>query len=181
MNARSIIGASSQLISIMEKERELVEILREPPETVNMDLRSALTNAASAVTSSYPAVEVAIESPDGISITVDHMFHRALEELVENAVLHNDTDHPAIDVSVSRCCYGIEIKISDNGPDIPPIERDVLIDKSDRTPLYHGSGLGLSLVRLLTRRSGGRIDYEKNTPTGNTIILILPESTGSSG
>lgn len=180
-SARSIIDASSQLINIMEKEREVVAILRNPPETVCLDIQPALTNAVSAVKSSYPAVEVAIESPDGIDIAVDQQFPRALEELIENAVVHNDTDYPAVRVAVSRCSDGIEVEISDNCPEIPPIERDVLIEDTTRTPLYHGSGLGLSLIRLLTRRSGGRIDYDKNTPTGNTITLTLPESDATSG
>ena len=180
-SAQSIIDASTQLINIMEKERKLIEILRDPPETVCLDLRSALTSAVSAVTAAHPAVEVAIECPNGIGIAVDQQLHRALREVVENAVLHNDADAPEVSIAVSRCSDGIEVEVSDNGPNIPPVERDVLTEETTKTPLYHGSGLGLSLVRLLTRRSGGRIDYDKNTPTGNTITFTLPESTGSAG
>jgi PAS domain S-box-containing protein len=178
-SARTIIDASTQLINIMEKERELVEILRNPPEPACLDVRSALSSAVSTVTSACPTVEVTIDSPDGIGIAVDQQFHRALREVIENAVVHNDADAPVVSIAVSQCSDGIDVEISDNGPEIPPIERDVLTEDTTKTPLYHGSGLGLSLVRLLTRRSGGRIDYEQNTPSGNRITLTLPESTDS--
>jgi signal transduction histidine kinase len=50
----------------------------------------------------------------------------------------------------------------------------VLLGETERTPTYHGSGLGLWLVNLLVTRSGGRVDHEPREPQGNVVRVTLP-------
>jgi len=173
-SASAIMNASEQLLDITEKERQLVELLRQPPENQYIEVSGVFDRVLSQTKSEYPEVEITVSCPDDMSVYGGEQFYRAIEELVENAALHNDSDSPLIDISVSKSPQGVQIEITDNCPYIPDVERDVLLKDDAQTPLYHGSGLGLSLVRLLTLRSGGSISYEKNSPTGNKISLRLP-------
>lgn len=173
-SARAIMQASKQLLDITEKERRLVEILRQPPENRYIEVSRVFDRVISHIESEHPEVEITFTCPDDVSVYGGEQFYLAIEELVENAAVHNQTDTPVIDISISKRTKGVEIQITDNCPPIPEVERDVLLKDDTQTPLYHGSGLGLSLVRLLTLRSGGSISYTEKSPKGNSITLTLP-------
>jgi light-regulated signal transduction histidine kinase (bacteriophytochrome) len=77
----------------------------------------------------------------------------ALRHIIENAAEHNDADSPVVTVRLQVANEGghVEIVVADNGPGIPPQERDVLIE-GEETPLRHGSGLGLWIVNWIVNR-----------------------------
>jgi C4-dicarboxylate-specific signal transduction histidine kinase len=55
------------------------------------------------------------------------------------------------------------------------MERNVLTDELEQTPLYHGSGLGLWLVNVIVTRSGGVLSIAENSPTGNVVGIELQQ------
>jgi two-component system nitrogen regulation sensor histidine kinase NtrY len=65
------------------------------------------------------------------------------------------------------------ILVSDNGPGIPPADRDKLF-----MPYYstkqRGSGLGLAIVRRIIAEHGGSIEVADNTPSGTVFTVDLP-------
>ena len=65
------------------------------------------------------------------------------------------------------------ILVSDNGPGIPPPDRDKLF-----MPYYstkrRGSGLGLAIVRRIIAEHGGSIEVADNVPTGTIFTIELP-------
>ena len=67
----------------------------------------------------------------------------------------------------------VRIVVADNGPGIPPTERDKLF-----LPYYstkgRGSGLGLAIVRRIVAEHGGSIDVTDNVPTGTRFMIELP-------
>jgi signal transduction histidine kinase len=67
----------------------------------------------------------------------------------------------------------VRIVIADNGPGIPPAEREKLF-----LPYYstkqRGSGLGLAIVRRIVAEHGGSIDVTDNTPRGTRFAIELP-------
>jgi signal transduction histidine kinase len=101
-------------------------------------------------------------------------FRHAIEELLTNAIIHNPDDSPEATITVVETSETVRIEIADTGPRIPAMEQDVLLGNKQRTPLDHGSGLGLWFVQMLVSRSGGSIRFETNSPTGNIVILELP-------
>jgi two-component system nitrogen regulation sensor histidine kinase NtrY len=76
------------------------------------------------------------------------------------------TSHDARDGSV-------KLVVSDNGPGVPPADREKLF-----MPYYstkgRGSGLGLAIVRRIVAEHGGSIDVTDNVPTGTRFIIELP-------
>ncbi|MEF8872848.1 MAG: ATP-binding protein, partial [Haloarculaceae archaeon] len=68
----------------------------------------------------------------------------------------------------------VAIRISDNGPGIPEPEWEIINREAEIDPLYHGSGLGLWLVREIIRQSDGWLAFEENSPAGSTVTVRLP-------
>jgi two-component system nitrogen regulation sensor histidine kinase NtrY len=67
----------------------------------------------------------------------------------------------------------VRVVIADNGPGIPPAEREKLF-----LPYYstkrRGSGLGLAIVRRIIAEHGGSIEVGDNVPHGTRFTIELP-------
>lgn len=171
----SILDTSDRLLGLAEKERQITELLLEKPRYSELDLRARLRDVASAVESEHPDASVRVSCPDGLTIRATTQFGRALTELVTNAVVHDESPSPDVAVTASRTDGTVRIDVADTGPPIPEMERNVLTDELEQTPLYHGSGLGLWLVNVIVTRSGGVLSVAENSPTGNVISIELQQ------
>ena len=62
----------------------------------------------------------------------------------------------------------MRIVVTDNGPGVPPADRDKLF-----MPYYstkgRGSGLGLAIVRRIVAEHGGSIEVADNVPSGTRL------------
>ncbi|MEF8820856.1 MAG: PAS domain S-box protein [Halovenus sp.] len=170
-----IIRKSQQLTELAEKERAITELLLEAPQSVEVDLADLLAHIEYKLRTEYPEAEIAIDCPAQVTVAVSGEFEQALEELVTNAIVHNDATDARVSVTATVTDDATTIDVVDNGPPIPEMERAVLLGNENQTAVYHGSGLGLWLVNLIVSRSGGRIRYESNGDGGNVVGIVLPE------
>lgn len=130
----------------------------------------------------YPEGRFTWTGPKEVWADVDTTIGIVLEEVIENAVVHNDHDAPTVHVDVlEQGSEGNEdrlrIEVSDDGPRIPEVEREVLLEGRE-TALQHSSGLGLWLVNWLVGTFGGTIAFEDNSPRGNVVSIELCCATG---
>jgi signal transduction histidine kinase len=109
----------------------------------------------------------------GTNATASPKLSEAVEELLVNAVVHNDADQPTVNLRVTQQPDAVEMTISDNGPGIPENERDVLRHDSPPDQLFHGRGLGLWLARWIIAFSRGTISIEENRSCGATVKIRL--------
>jgi signal transduction histidine kinase len=93
----------------------------------------------------------------------------AVEELVENAVVHSDDPDPTVRVSVSPGEACTDLVVADDGPGIPPTERRT-IEGDVESALEHASGLGLWLVSWIVDSSGGEVDCEVSE--SGTVVRV---------
>lgn len=70
-----------------------------------------------------------------------------------------------------RVRLSVEIRVSDNGPGVPPFMREHLFEPFVTTK-KSGHGLGLALVRKLVRDMNGRISHERDDTLGLTHFRI---------
>ncbi len=173
-SAEQIIDKSEQFLNMAEKERKITELLVEPPRQERIEVGDLLQKVASAVESEYPGTTITVECPEEVTAQATTGFEQAIRELVTNAIIHNDSSSPEVLITVTSMQETIRIKVADNGPRIPEMDRNILQQEMEQTSLYHGSGLGLWFVKLIIARSSGTITVGENSPRGNIISIELP-------
>jgi two-component system nitrogen regulation sensor histidine kinase NtrY len=111
--------------------------------------------------------------PESLEIAADaDLLDQALINLVRNAVdALRDTPAGRIGLSARRDLDGhVVISVSDNGPGVPPAQRDKIF-----VPFYttkrHGSGIGLTIVRQIATAHGASIDVSQTPGGGATFSL----------
>ena len=103
-------------------------------------------------------------------------FELAIQELVENAIVHADGD-PSVSVSVTDRPEEdvVEVTVADQGPGLPEMERSVLL-RGAETPLEHMEGLGLWFANWAVTASGGSVAVTDNEPRGTVVTITLPRA-----
>jgi len=106
------------------------------------------------------------------------LLQRVAENLFSNAVKY--TPHGGrVTLAARQEADGLRLRVSDNGPGIPPDQRDRLFEKfaTAGTMPTGGEavhGLGLYLAQCCARHAGGTIRYEDTPGGGATFVLELP-------
>lgn len=110
----------------------------------------------------------------------DQLF-QLLVNLLDNALKYAPGDS-AVDVRLQATPQGALLQIDDQGPGIPAAERERVFDRFQRLESHRGSpgsGLGLSLVRAIVHRHGGRVLLLDQAPGLRVQVLLPPVHTGS--
>ena len=147
--------------------------------TTSVEMSGLLAELKAEFESSYPEATISIETADPVSVQADVRLKMALDELLDNAVVHNDNPQPAVTVSVSGSTVKppsrwVDITVSDNGTGIPTEEWQTL-ENGEETPLQHGTGLGLWLVYWTVSLLGGTIE-RSIVDSGSQVVLTLPRA-----
>jgi signal transduction histidine kinase len=179
--AETITKAADRLADWSERAGSLDHAL--PPLNDNrtdLDLVAAVEAAIDNVVDPEADVAIDLDCPDRQPVTAHPSMQEAIEELLENGIRHNDSEHPIVDVELDTDEDTVTLQITDNGPGIPEAERAV-IERGRETPLEHGSGLGLWLASWSVRASGGEFSLRTDS-SGTTVIITLgaaqsPESS----
>ncbi len=106
---------------------------------------------------------------------------QVMDNLIANAVKFS---HRRGRVRVTAACrQGMwQIDVTDSGIGIPPEERDKLFRRfvrasNARTAGLPGSGLGLSIVKVLVEMHGGHVDVRSTLGRGSTFSVYLPAAS----
>ncbi|ARS91700.1 ATP-binding protein [Natrarchaeobaculum aegyptiacum] len=127
----------------------------------------------------YPDVSIDLDVPGRLWVAATDRLEIAVESLVENAIVHNPCDEPRVWLEVEReSAEWCTIAVADDGPGIPPVEREVVTGESEITDLHHGSGLGLWLVKWTVETFGGEITFDRSEAGGSRVQLRLRRWTG---
>lgn len=146
-------------------------------------VRGAATLAA-AHPSRVDGVRVIINGEAGVVEGDDDVLHRAVFNLVLNAVqLSPPGGEVRVDVTSLRADEappgvrlpggGVAIRIADHGPGIPPEEREKMFDPFFTTR-PGGSGLGLAVVHRAVESHAGCVFVDSEVGSGTRITVLLP-------
>jgi signal transduction histidine kinase len=135
---------------------------------------------------------------DGVSLTADRRFElgpvpegslqadpdrlaQALRNLARNAVEHTDESSGTVRLEVHRVgSERLEFAVVDDGPGIPPAERERVFERFHRIDAARartngGAGLGLAIVRAIAEAHGGQVRaIEPRNGHGANVTLVLP-------
>jgi len=121
------------------------------------------------------------KSAEPLSVAGDREeLSAVLSNVLDNAVKYSPKDpHIRVDI-VTPDLEHVQIKVQDNGIGIPTGELKRVFKRfyrvlSPATAQVKGSGLGLFIVRAITRRHGGRTwAQSEGTGKGTTVTIELP-------
>ncbi|MDX3103638.1 sensor histidine kinase [Nonomuraea angiospora] len=106
------------------------------------------------------------------------LVERLVQNLVENAIRHN---HPKGEVWVTtrRRADRVELVVANSGLQVPSYEIETIFEPfrrlhGDRLRSDRGSGLGLSIVRVITEAHDGTVTATPRDEGGLTISVELP-------
>ena len=102
------------------------------------------------------------------------LMEQVLSNLMENALRHTPTGTP-IEIVVTPEKSAVTIEIADRGPGIPALEEEAIFSKFTRsTQTRMGTGIGLSICRVIVEAHGGRI-WAENRPGGGAVFkFVIP-------
>jgi signal transduction histidine kinase len=111
--------------------------------------------------------------PAGAMLATDgELAERILAPLVENACAHAAT---RVRITFEPDGEALRIVVSDDGPGVPPGERERIFAPGYRASGASdgGAGLGLALSRRLARAVGGEVEHCRDAP-GGCFVARLP-------
>ncbi|MFB6142443.1 MAG: PAS domain S-box protein [Halorientalis sp.] len=142
--------------------------------------------------------------PDaGETVVADELLGEVFENLFDNAVVHNDREHPEVEVwttettsevtvdeETGELVFGavdptehqptrvvsfpaVTVHVRDDGPGIPPDQRAAVFDDPESTPVGSSHGFGLHLVRELVEAYGGEVTVSGAEPRGTEVSVTL--------
>ena len=113
--------------------------------------------------------EVRVAAGPAVHLAADpEEIRRAVTNLVDNAVRYAAA---SVVLDVTPAGTGVTISVTDDGPGIPPADRERVFGRftrldSSRDRDTGGTGLGLAIVRELARRAGGTVAFHDAAPPG---------------
>ena len=174
--ADRIASKSDSVMTLADKEYAITQFLAAPPEIRQVDLVSLLDHVVAETRAAHPEATISTDLPADCPVTTTASMQRAVTEVILNAVVHSDREHPHVWLACERADGTVRLRVADDGPGIPEMEQRVLGGEADIEPLYHGSGLGLWLVSVIVDHSDGDVTFEENDPRGSVVSITMPSA-----
>lgn len=179
---QAAVGAILRTATKMFHYTEQAERIRQVSSGDGSPIEEDLSAKIPAVISSHPLVtndvDVHLDIPENVTARVNRMLDHAIEELIRNAIEHNERSDPRVEITVDPVAgpmHFLEIRISDNGPGIP--DRVVsILEQSEYDQLTHLQGMGLWFVHWVAMESDGRMIIEETEAGGASVGLQVPKA-----
>ncbi|WP_459193446.1 ATP-binding protein [Halosimplex sp. J119] len=167
-SATAIRETVTKSVDRIETAQGLVDALTGAADPEPVDLSAVVAEVAARVRETTDAT-VETDLPESATVVADVGLRSVVDNLVENAVEHNDADRPAIAVTVETEDDTVRLVVRDNGPGIPPSEREALFENPEEaTPG------GLQIVQTLVDSYGGTVRIFDASPRGAKFVVALP-------
>lgn len=175
--AASIKTEGMELLALSEKQRDIVQILLHPTTKRSRTLKDVTDSVVEQLQDQYPNADITADVPADIQIMTPSEFKQAIEELVENAIIHSDRETPRVRISGQSHDQTVQLDIEDNGPGIPTAEKQVVTEQVDVDPLVHSTGIGLWFVTIIISEMDGEVKFRDANPRGTVVQISLPNHT----
>ncbi|QLC34569.1 sensor histidine kinase [Halarchaeum sp. CBA1220] len=170
--AERIEGVANNLSEMNENVQAVEDAIGE--ERRRMDASAVCETVVADVSGRYPDADIDLDAPDGLAVSAGSHLDDAVSELVENAVEHNESEAPTVEVRAAARDGAVAITVADDGPGISETERELVTGEREITQLEHGSGLGLWLVRWIVEEYGGSLTFDDSDLGGTAVTVTLP-------
>jgi len=140
--------------------------------TTIADSERIVDSVASRYRRRFPGAVIETHVTTDADVAAGRAIEYVLENLVENAVVHNDADEPRVGIWLADAPRDgwIDIHVEDDGPGMPAAERDVVLGDAEITQLHHGSGVGLWVCRWIVDVFDGEIHIDEEQ--SGTVVTV---------
>ena len=184
----------THLIRNVRRSAQLLELDRAElvPVSLSRALRQSTADSRNAFLGKKVDIRLNLPGQD-IWVVADDFLDEVLYNVFTNSIKYDEHDEIVIDVETKMVELEMrdyaEIRVIDRGVGIPDDMKDKIFSrehrnlvKQDRSPHSKpkGAGMGLSIVKSLLDRYGGRIWVENRIPDdftrGSVFIVLLPKA-----
>jgi signal transduction histidine kinase len=183
-------GGPPQLAEIDQAARQLAAVLRdlqEPPgyhPAHDQVVAIAVRPLAEQVFRWQQRLEGAPNVALRLELEADHVewfparLRHILDNLLSNALRYRDPDKAEmwVEVGLRASATAYELRVSDNGRGLPPGDNAEAFELFVRAAPARAAarGVGLAVVRLLLKQSGGALAVDSGEGQGTTFVAVLP-------
>ncbi|MDD1673888.1 MAG: ATP-binding protein [Methanomicrobiales archaeon] len=143
------------------------------------------SDAGKALEDALATLRISLETENG-TITHDtlpmvladqNQLVLVFQNLIANAIKFRKEEPPWIHVSAEKKEDFWEFSVQDNGIGIPPEHRErifTIFQRLHTRDKYPGTGMGLTIVKRIIERHGGKIWVESEVGKGSTFLFTFP-------
>ncbi|WP_181685337.1 sensor histidine kinase [Halorhabdus salina] len=178
---------ATRLINTSEHARTLYDdLLATPKQAIEpVDVTAVVEQRTAMLAAEYSESTIETNLPEHAWALDSTTLPIVVEEIVRNAIVHNDLPEAERTVTVSvepeqdptdyvDTERETRIVVADNGPGMPMVEEALLTDQLEETSVEHGSGLGVWLANWLIDQIGGVVSVSTGIDRGTTVTIHLP-------
>ncbi len=174
------IESVEQAIELTNTARDIADVMLDSAENrYPVELRSVIQQELDEARERNPDATISIAGTiPAVTVQANDLLDSVFRNLLSNAVTHNHTADPTVQLSATNQDDTVTVVVADNGPGIPDAARDQLFERG-WTGTDTGTGMGLYLVDRVLTAYGGSIRLDDDTDLtadlgGATFILTLP-------
>ncbi len=170
-----VVSLSLLVDDLLLLARAEINQLRLYPDTIRVD--ALIENQLDHWQRKFPQREFQFTRPEAETrIYADEQrLQQILTVLLDNATRYSPADTP-VDVTLTEKDKWVELRVRDYGEGISPSDVQYIFERFVRfRPRTEGSGLGLSIARVLVEAHHGDIQVESELGRGSVFIVKLPQ------
>ena len=161
--ADTIVTQSDDIADQVERTRALLDALSGQERDLGATpLADAVEETAASLRATREGVELRVDISEEAIVLADETLVDVVGNVLSNAVEHNDSDPPRIEVTAERTGSYVDLRVADNGPGVSDEVKDTIF-RRDETGLHEdgtGSGFGLFFVSAMLDDFGGDVWVE---------------------
>lgn len=175
------LGLVSTILDVDELEDGILRALPQPVKLMDLIEHAKQGNRAHF---EVRQLRLDIDVDPGLVVRLDReLFGRVLENLLDNATRYAPRGGRCT-ITAKRTGGALEIAIGNNGPPVPPADREAIFGRYFQVERRRASaranrGLGLYFCKLAVEAHGGTIRVEERGDLGAVFVVTLPEQPPS--
>ena len=172
-NSDSLLVLVSDILDISRMESGHIKMTLEKADVVEVIRHSVLTVKQTKKTDAEIRIDV---SNDSLVVMTDaYRLKQVLVNLLSNAIKFTKEGFITVSMEVDEELQLLRIAVTDTGCGIPEEKAEKVFERFEKLDEFaQGSGLGLSISRLIVEKLGGKIWVDTNYKAGARFIFTHP-------
>ena len=169
------IERTKEMTDFVETVREVTKVIGhgDEQELESVALGETLVARVDRARNTYPEAEFNLERVPTVDVVADDLLGEVLDNVLVNAVHHNDTDSPTVWIETSITDDEVAVAVADDGPGIPYERQAEIFEREAKDFENPGSGFGLYLVDEIVNSYDGSIDVTDSDAGGARFELTF--------